>query len=157
MPRFWQVTFLWLGLFLVIAGLISIFNALAFFRENGFIHPASVAYIILKFSLAYGFIAGKKWLVPILGLNLFGSLLIISVFSLTSHDPSMIMYPGRIIFLIIATSTLFLYAYRGREHLQGPYFHRLVSTSLFFIWLLAFLYNLSPILPQDILNSFTFS
>lgn len=153
MPRFWQITFLLAGLFLIIAGLTSTFNALVFFRENNFIHPAFVTYIILKFSLAYGFIVGKKWLVPILGSTLLGAFLIISIFAYFD-DPAMTIYPGRIIFVIIAMLTLFLYAYWGREHLQGPYFHWPVSALLLFIYFLAFLLNLSPIFPQDILNYF---
>ena len=140
MPRYWQMFFVVLGTALAFLGLLSLFNSIIFLREHGTMPILSVIYIILNLSLAYGFITGKKWLVPILGLNWLGNFFISSVYiHLSQTDPSISL--ERNILVITITGIFFFSAFLIRKKLQGKYFRWLVSIPLLLIWLLAFLFN----------------
>ncbi len=140
MPRPWQMFFVVLGVALAFLGLLSLFNSIIFLREYGYVPILSVIYIVLNLSLAYGFITGKRWLVPILGLNWLGNFLLSSVYihlSQTNPDIS----PERNILVITLTAVFFFSAFWVRKELQGKYWRWLVSTPLLLVWLSAFLLN----------------
>lgn len=140
MPRYWQMLFIVLGVALAFLGLLSLFNSLIFLRENGHIPILSVIYIILNLSLAYGFITGKKWLVPVLGLNWLGNFFISSTYIHLAQSDSSISLERNIL-VITVTGIFFFSAYLARKHLQGSYFRWLVSIPLLLVWLIAFLFN----------------
>lgn len=140
MPRYWQMIFVVLGTALAFLGLISLFNSIIFLREHGTVSIPSVIYIILNLSLAYGFITGKKWLIPILGLNWLGNLLISSTYiGLSQSDPSISL--ERNLLVAVVTGFFFVTAFLIRKELRGKYFPWLVSIPLLLIWLIAFLFN----------------
>lgn len=140
MPRYWQMLFIVLGVALAFLGLLSLFNSIIFLRETGSIPILSVIYIILNLSLAYGFITGKKWLVPILGLNWLGNFFLSSIYIyLSQSNPD--ISPERNILVITLTGIFFFSAFLIRKHLVGKYFPWLVSIPLLLVWLVAFLFN----------------
>lgn len=140
MPRYWQILFIVLGVALAFLGLISLFNSIVFLRESGSVPVPSVIYIILNLSLAYGFITGKKWLLPVLGLNWLGNLLISSAYiGLSQSDPSISL--ERNLFIAVITGFFFVSAFLARRHLRGKHFPWLISIPLLLVWLIAFLFN----------------
>lgn len=139
MPRYWQMLFIVLGVYLAFMGLLSLFNSIIFLRD-GHTLILSVTYIVLNLSLAYGFITGKKWLVPILGLNWLSNFFLSSVYiHLSQSNPDISM--ERNILVITLTGIFFFSAFLIRKHLSGKYFPWLVSVPLLLVWLVAFLFN----------------
>ncbi len=140
MPRYWQMFFVVLGVALAFLGLLSLFNSIIFLRENGSVPILSIIYIILNLSLAYGFITGKKWLVPILGLNWLGNFFISSVYIYLSQTNETISLERNILVIAI-TGFFFVSAWLSRKYLAGKYFKLWASTPLLLVWLIAFLFN----------------
>lgn len=147
MPQYWQGTFLLSGLILAILGVIALFHSVTVFRSDGFVPILFVVYTILSLSLAYGFITGKRWLVPILGLNWLTNFFLSSIYIYLSLSNSSINLHRNIIIIMI-TTMFFFYAYLGRKHLQGRYFPWLVSVPLLILWLLTFLFNFLVMLTK---------
>ncbi len=140
MPRYWQMFFVVLGVALAFLGLLSLFNSIIFLREYGYVPVLTIIYIILNFFLAYGFITGKKWLVPILGLNWLGNFFISSIYIYLSQTNETISLERNILVIAI-TGSFFVSAWLARKYLAGKYFKLWASTPLLLIWLLAFLFN----------------
>ena len=141
-PRFWRTIFLSCGFILVIAGLISIINAFLFFRESGFVHPAFMTYILLKFSFAYGFFTRQKWLVAMFGLTWLGAFLISSVYVYDAIQYGAPISAPRIVFVLAAITAFFLCVLFGVKYLEGRYFQWPISYILLSVFLLALLFNL---------------
>ncbi len=141
MPQYWQMSFVVFGVTLAFLGLLSIFNSIIFLREYGYVPIPTVIYIVLKLSLAYGFITGKKWVVPILGINWLGNSLLFFIYISRANLDISLIGLWRSTFVIALTAVFFFSAFWVRKELQGKYWRWLVSTPLLFIWLSAFLLN----------------
>lgn len=140
MPRYTRALFVFLGLFLTAVGLISLVNTVGVLRTNGFVPLLSVVYVVLNFSLAYGFFTGKRWVIPVLGANWLGNFFISSLYvHLSQTNPA--ISAGKNVFIITIAAIFFFTAFFMRKYLQGFYFKVLVSIPLFFLWLVAFLFN----------------
>mgnify|MGYP001573526494 FL=1 len=140
-PRILRIVFVVLSIIFLALGLMSLLNTVLGFRTSGGTLWFNLVYTALNFLTSYGLFTEKKWIVPVLGINWVGTIILLQMrlyFSPGSFD--IISRDG---LMIVLSTAFFWLTYASRRYLSGKYFFAILPALCIVLWLIAFVYNFS--------------
>jgi len=140
-PRTLRTVFVVLSIAFLALGLMSFLNTIFEFRASGGILWFNLVYTTLNFLTSYGLFTEKKWIVPVLGINWVGTIILLQTrlyFSPGSFD--IVSRDG---LMIVLSTAFFWLAYASRRYLSGKYFFAILPVLFTALWLIAFINNFS--------------
>ncbi len=138
-PRTLRIVFVVLSIVFLALGLMSLLDAILGFRTSGTILWFNLVYATLNFLTSYGLFTEKKWVVPVLGINWVGTIILLQTrlyFSPGSFD--IISRDG---LMIVLSTAFFWLTYASRRYLSGKYFFAILPALFIALWLIAFINN----------------
>ena len=141
MPRTLRIIFIVLSIVFLALGLISLLDAILGFRTSGNILWFNLVYATLNFLTSYGLFTGEKWIVPVLGINWVGTIILLQTRLYVS--PASFDIVSRDGLMIVLSTAFFWFAYGARRYLSGKYFFAIPSVLFIVLWFIAFINNFS--------------
>ena len=83
----------------------------------------------------------KKWIVPVLGINWVGTIVLLQTRLYMS--PASFDIVSRDGLMIVLSTAFFWLTYASRRYLSGKYFFAILPALFIVLWLIAFVYNFS--------------
>ena len=140
-PRMLRTIFVILSIVFLALGLMSLLNAILGFRAISGILWFNLVYAALNLLTAYGLFMEKKWIVPVLGINWVGTIILLQ--TRLHFSPGSFDIVSRDGLMIVLSTAFFLLVYASRRHLSGKYFFAIPSALFIALWLIAFVHNFS--------------
>lgn len=132
-----------LGVLLLLIGIISLMNTVVGLAIHHQLLWRSGLFLIMDFSIAWGFFARQSWLSPLLGVNAAGQLVLFGLQYAAVKDISLLLFP---LFGLCLAIILFAFVYRTRRLLRSSTGNYIVAAGFLIPWAVIFYHTASALL-----------